>query len=457
MENLYRVHDSMLLSLEYNTRTIKPIYKLERDGHIQYLNVDTQIESDSELTSTVWYSKFINIDKKINKYWNSATNIIKIPDLEYVDSYKQFQAELLLQQGFKWDNIFGILFVLKDRQTNIVHKSKILLASDFLVNYKNEMINGTFWASSIKFWLPDILLLEQSVSFGIEIIKWEDIHNDNTILNYPIEFESLTPDMPLSDKINVDLNWNEDFQLEIEPKSLLPEYTLEQILKWNFSISEINNLSIQHSIKFKSDDEGNFYEYMISNDVNPMNKIIVGLPLIISDEIQIIEVTTYFKINGLLASRFNRIVWNHFDVANNFITKYIATVNENTILSPVDVIENITIENKIIETVKDLKISQIFVPTFIQLITDKNIIADNKNIGFNEINFDCFMKVYFDEDETSDKNIHVLSQKTVENKYFFDISEINNRMEESNQKSIGFKIIKFDDNKLVLSGNITKK
>ena len=456
MENLYRVHDSMLLSLEYNTRTVKPIYKLERDGFIQFLNVDSQLETDLELSSTVWYSGFNDINKRINKYWNSSTNLVDLNELEYINSYKQFQAELLLQQGFDWNKVFGILIVLKDRQTNVIHKSRILVAADFNVNYKNEMINGTFWASSIKFWIPDILLLEQSVSFAVEIIKFDDIHNDNTVLTYPNEYEALIPDMPLSDKIGVSLKWNESLQLEVQPVSLYDEYTVEQILRWNFSVSEITNLNIQHLIKFPSDNDGNFNEYLISNEVYPTNKILLGLPLIVKEEPQVIEVTTYFRINGLLATRYNTIIWNHFNTINTFLNTYVATVNENTQLSPVEVVEEIIINNEVIDTIKDLKVTQISVPTYVQLIIDKNILAENKNVGFSEIDFDSYLKVYFEANETSENNIVVLSQKTVENKYYFDINEINSRMTEGGIKSLVYKIFRFSDNKLVLSGNINK-
>lgn len=457
MENLYRIHDNILLSLNYNTRTIKPLFKYENNNYIQYLNNDTENDNDEELCSTVWFNKFISIDKKLNRYWNSNQNLINTNDLIKINSWDQIQCELLLQQGFKWDNVFGILIVLKDSQTNIIYKSRLLINSDFNLNYKNEMINGTFWASSIKFWIPNILLLEQSVSCAVEIIKFDDIHNDNTLLIYPNEYESLIPDMPLSDKINVSLNWNESLMLEIEPTSLLPEYTVEQILKWNFSISEINNLNIEHLIKFKSDNDGNYSELLVSNNIYPTNKIVIGLPIIVSNENQLIEVTTYFRINGLLATRYKTIIWNYFESLNSYMSKYISTINENTQLNTVEVIEQVNIENNLIDTIKDLKISKISVPTYIQVITDKNIIlAENKNIAFTEIDFQSYLKCYFDDNENSDKNIYVLSEKTIENKIYFDINEISSKMEENNLATINYKLFRYSDNKLVLSGIFTK-
>ena len=38
MENLYRIHDNVLLSLEYNTRIIRPVYKYAKDNIIQYVD-----------------------------------------------------------------------------------------------------------------------------------------------------------------------------------------------------------------------------------------------------------------------------------------------------------------------------------------------------------------------------------------------------------------------------------
>ena len=81
MENLYRIHDNILLSLNYNTRTIKPIYKYENNNFIQYLNNDTESDNDSELCSTVWFNKFNLIDKKLNRYWNSNQNLINTNNL----------------------------------------------------------------------------------------------------------------------------------------------------------------------------------------------------------------------------------------------------------------------------------------------------------------------------------------------------------------------------------------
>lgn len=457
MENLYRIHDNILLSLNYNSRTIKPIYKYENNNYIQYLNNDNENDNDEELCSTVWFNKFNLIDKKLNRYWNNSQNLVNTNNLIKIDSYEQIECELLLQQGFKWENVFGILIILKDSLTNIVYKSRLLINSDFNLNYKNEMINGTFWASSIKFWIPNILLLEQSVSFAVEVIKFDDIHNDNTILIYPNEFESLIPDMPLSDKINVSLKWNESLMLEIEPKSLLDEYTVEQILKWNFSLSEINNLNIEHLIKFKSDNDGNYSEFIVSNNVYPTNKITLGLPIIVSNENQLIEVTTYFKINGLIATRYNTIIWNFFETLNSYMSKYISTINENTQLNTVEVIEQVNIENNVIDTIKDLKISKISVPTYVQIITDKNIIlSENKNIAFSEIDFQSYIKCYFDDNENSDKNIYVLSEKTIENKIYFDINEISSKMEENNLSNINYKLFRYSDNKLVLSGIFNK-
>ena len=453
MENLYRIHDNVLLSLEYNTRTIRPVYKYTKDNIIQYVD-----KIEEELSSTVWYKDYLNIGKKLNRYWSQNNYLVDISNFEEVTTYKQIEAQLLLKQGFDWDNIFGILFVLKDRNSNVIYKSRIFVTTDFQINYNNQQINGTFWSSSIKFWIPDILLIEQSTSFDVEIIDFDSIHSDNTILNYPQTFEALIPDMPLSDKVSINLNWNDKLQLEIEPVSLIPEYNVEQILMWNFSVNEIQNISVQHLIKYLADTDGNYSEILISNNINQLNKVILGLPLIYTDKPQLIEVTTFFRVNGLLATRYNTIIWNHFETMQNLLEQYIATKNDNIVVNPVNVIEEINIENKIIDTIKDTKLAQIITPVFAEIISDKQIISDNKNISFKEVKQTSYIKVYFDsEDESSEKNVYILSKITNENIIYFDLGEVNTLIREGGIKSVPFKLFDYVTGKLILAGDIVNK
>ena len=453
MENLYRIHDNVLLSLEYNTRTIRPVYKYTKDNIIQYVD-----KIEEELSSTVWYKDYLNIGKKLNRYWSQNNYLVDISNFEEVTTYKQIEAQLLLKQGFDWDNIFGILFVLKDRNSNVIYKSRIFVTTDFQINYNNQQINGTFWSSSIKFWIPDILLIEQSTSFDVEIIDFDSIHSDNTILNYPQTFEALIPDMPLSDKVSINLNWNDKLQLEIEPVSLIPEYNVEQILMWNFSVNEIQNISVQHLIKYLADTDGNYSEILISNNINQLNKVILGLPLIYTDKPQLIEVTTFFRVNGLLATRYNTIIWNHFETMQNLLEQYIATKNDNIVVNPVNVIEEINIENKIIDTIKDTKLAQIITPVFVEIISDKQIISDNKNISFKEVKQTSYIKVYFDsEDESSEKNVYILSKITNENIIYFDLGEVNTLIREGGIKSVPFKLFDYVTGKLILAGDIVNK
>lgn len=453
MENLYRIHDNVLLSLEYNTRTIRPVYKYAKDNIIQYVD-----KIEEELSSTVWYKDYLNIGKKLNRYWSQNNYLVDISNFEEVTTYKQIEAQLLLKQGFDWDNIFGILFVLKDRNSNVIYKSRIFVTTDFQINYNNQQINGTFWSSSIKFWIPDILLIEQSTSFDVEIIDFDSIHSDNTILNYPQTFEALIPDMPLSDKVSINLNWNDKLQLEIEPVSLIPEYNVEQILMWNFSVNEIQNISVQHLIKYLADTDGNYSEIIISNNINQLNKVILGLPLIYTDKPQLIEVTTFFRVNGLLATRYNTIIWNHFETMQNLLEQYIATKNDNIVVNPVNVIEEINIENKIIDTIKDTKLAQIITPVFVEIISDKQIISDNKNISFKEVKQTSYIKVYFDsEDESSEKNVYILSKITNENIIYFDLGEVNTLIREGGIKSVPFKLFDYVTGKLILAGDIVNK
>ena len=261
-----------------------------------------------------------------------------------------------------------------------------------------------------------------------------------------------------SDKVSINLNWNDKLQLEIEPVSLIPEYNVEQILMWNFSVNEIQNISVQHLIKYLADTDGNYSEILISNNINQLNKVILGLPLIYTDKPQLIEVTTFFRVNGLLATRYNTIIWNHFETMQNLLEQYIATKNDNIVVNPVNVIEEINIENKIIDTIKDTKLAQIITPVFTEIISDKQIISDNKNISFKEVKQTSYIKVYFDsEDESSEKNVYILSKITNENIIYFDLGEVNTLIREGGIKSVPFKLFDYVTGKLILAGDIVNK
>lgn len=461
MENLYRIHESILLNLKFNNVDVKPIFKLEyspstSEGNtIQFLDLKDENDLDSELKSTVWHSSFFSIGKKINRTWKQTTNLVNYDALTKVNSYKQFESELLIKQGFSWENVFGVLFILKDTNSNIIYKSRLFRPYEFNINSDTEVINGSFWVSSIKFWLPDLFNNLNSLSFAVEIIKFDDVLDENDILIYPTQYEVLIPDMPLSDKVQISLRWNDSLQLQITPKSLLPEYTIEQLLKWNFSVSEINNIQLQHNIKFLIDDEGNYEHYVIGNDTNPLNSISIGLPLPYNQEKMLIEVTSMFKINGLLATRYNTILWDFTTTMNTYLEKYIASTNDNKVLYPISVNETLNITNEIINTEKNIKVTQIEVPTFIELTSTQNIIVlDNKNVSFADIKQNFYIKFMFDADNASENNTILFSEKTIENIYYVNISEVSVKSKEFNLKEIAYKIYDVSTSNFIKGGTM---
>jgi hypothetical protein len=142
----------------------------------------------------------------------------------------------------------------------------------------------------------------------------------------------------------------------------------------------------------------------------------------------------------------------------NLLEQYIATKNDNIVVNPVNVIEEINIENKIIDTIKDTKLAQIITPVFAEIISDKQIISDNKNISFKEVKQTSYIKVYFNsEDESSEKNVYILSKITNENIIYFDLGEVNTLIREGGIKSVPFKLFDYVTGKLILAGDIVNK
>ena len=73
--------------------------------------------------------------------------------------------------------------------------------------------------------------------------------------------------------------------------------------------------------------------------------------------------------------------------------------------------------------------------TMIRLIRTKIADYDLRD----SVNLEDVM-IFFEEN--SDKNIYVLSEKTIENKIYFDINEISSKMEENNLANINYKIFR---------------
>lgn len=455
MNNLFRLTEDFLLNINYNQKIVSDVFKYEdpTNSVIQFLNIVPEEESNIELMNTVWYDKIDQFGKKLNHYWLNDENFIKINDLTRVESYVQTPANLYIGSGFSWDNVFGIVLVLKDKNTDVIYKSRLFKSAEFLINPSIEIINNKIWTSTLEFLIPDIKNIMGSISFGIEIIKFDDVHQDNDILNYPVNFESLIMDMPLSDKLAVELTFDESLFLNITPKSNLEEFTIEQLLLWNFDIDKINNIQVDYLITYNKDNNGNKTSITVSDYNYPLNPIVVGLPLINNpDNKQLIEVTAYFTVNGMTATRYQNVVWDYANTMNAHIATYIATINDLQEVNPVSVVEEINIENKVINTQKEIISLNLSVPTFVEMNKELTVVLENKNIAFKDVT----LKSYIICNVNEENDITTISQKLSNGSFYFDISEINSKLLGTNIKELPFKLFNYSDNKLIGEGKFIR-
>lgn len=447
-QNQYRIHQDILLEINSAKRFTNDYFVLKDtpSKFIQHIPIDSNL-----IGGTVFYNSH-----KINSSWlnsqllSDSLNLVR-------EEIKQIEIKLKLRQGFDWSNTRGFVFVLKDKNSDLIYCSHYFTSNDFIFKSGVELINNNYWSESVAIIIPDILNNIDNISFAIETVTFGDLNVDTDgyydVLNYPNQFETLILDEPLSDKLNVSLEWTDNLFLKIKPVSLIREFTFDQLFKWNFSIDNLDTLEVKHLIKFQSDTNGNFTELVASNNINPTGEIIIGLPLIYTQEKQLIEVTTYFIVNGKIATRYNNIVYD-------YISNKIGNLPSPSLtLKPINVTENININNNVINTVIKTKVIKVPQPKFIELITNHQIKIDNKNIMFEEVeDFKTYMGVFFNPKLGIDEspNTIIFAEKTELNKYFYDLSKINAKMNEDNLTEVEFKLFNFEDSKLILSGKFIK-
>lgn len=457
MENTYRIHSNLLLQINTNKREVSNIHKYthttpDNKTIVQFLNKDL-------LSNVVWYDK-----KSINKVWYSE-NDIELSDPKITESIdeKLVDISVFLQQGFDFSNYYGILFVLKDIRTNFVYCSYMITPDMFEFTDNREVINGTYWNYKFNTKIPDTLFNESSIAFGVELVKHSQIDEDTKVIsNYPATFEPLVNEVPFVDKFVISSVWDDNLNLHIEPKSTVENLRVEDVLKQIFSESEIDNMSIQYVVRFPADENNNYGEYIIQNNLSPLGKVVIGLPLPINGIKHKIDITAYIRVNGKIATRNSNIIWD-FNIESssnlrNLISKLTGSEVEMENLHIVNVEEKVTIENNIVDVVNNYKTITVPVPTFIELIQNKEIVVDNKLVSIPEIKHsDCYMKVYFKPEESSSENIILIAQHTNEHIVFFDIAEVNSKFIQSGQVSVPFKIYSFENQQLLMSGNFVKQ
>lgn len=442
MKNQYRIGDNTLLRMNYNLSEKESFYTKTDGNIIQYLHNQVFIEQ------TVW--KF---NTKINKVFNSL-NLFDFAALTLVPNTKIITGSLLLRQGFSWENVFGVLLVIKSTGNQFTEKiiiSQLYNIDNFSINADDsrELINGSFWTKHIDFIIPD---LGENMMVSIETIMFSDVDSSGITIgrinNYPsndTSYEPLISEEPIPDYIQVDVEITNSQYVNITPKTLELNKTIEQSIADYFSLSNnIVSVSVSHIIKYGNDTFG-YKTIRLSNEDYKFGPVSVGLDLSVFENSTnfVIFVSTEIVANNKLLKREQSVIFNYNDLINPIIQNLINPLFIGQTLFPVEVksVQNIT--NTVIETKTETKIVPIFQPVFIEIIK-QDFLFENKNISFeNDIKVDSYLIIKTPEEQ------FILSKTTIEGVIYYDLANVIKPLADCE-----YEIINAIDKKLIQKGMI---
>jgi hypothetical protein len=441
MKNQYRIGDDTLLKINFGLSDRENFY-LYDDGNntTQYIS---ELFNYNNIDKTVFSS-----NQRINKVFNSL-RLIDTPDMT-ISNERIITGALLLRQGFSWENVFGLLMVIKT--TGNQFTSKVLFSQIFDINdfafdsdESRELINGSFWTKQVKFTIPNF---EENLMVSIETIYFSDVIPDGNLIgkinNYPINdtnYEPLIGEEPIPDYIQTSIELKNNHYLKIQPITLENNKTLEQSILDYFNLTNnIVSITVEHIIKYGTDAFG-YKTIRISNEDYKFGPILIGLDLTEFEATAItIFVSTEINCNNKLMKREQFLIFDYVDILNPIIS--------NLVMNPASVfpvefktVQNIT--NTVIETKMETKIVPIFTPTFIEIVKE-NFEWQNKNISFEEIKIPSYMVIKTAEEQ------FILSKVTSEGLLYYDLASVIKPSEE-----VKYEIIDANTKKLIKFGIVT--
>lgn len=435
--NLYRLDDLCLLK-EIKTYDFHKFHK-----HNQQYILNDEEYWNNELDSTVWFSG--EYKHRLNRVYDK---ILYNPEfVDYTEKYSTIFS-LYLRQGFTFNNLFGILFVAQDMVTEEILISRIITQNEFFISDTKELVNGTFWIQQFDMIIPRT---DNNVQVQIAYVTYDDIdittENIGYINNYPLEFISLISEKPYPDFIRTNIEFDDAHFIKIETYTT-ENKTLEQSILDYFGVS-VSNIKLTHQIKYGTLEKG-YKTISVSNDDYTFGPVNIGLnlsefydPNSTSNEVNIF-VTTEINVDSKTMKRSTSISTDLLQTLNPILAGFIGspqTINELRLN------KNITVTNKVIEQNVIKKLVPILQPTYIQ-INNVDVIFEIKNISFDNVIESCYLitdKTDKDESQT------IMSHKTKEGKFYFDLSEM------ILNKNTSFKIITVKDSRLVQTGNFILK
>ena len=417
-KNIFRINDFSLLR-SYNTTLTRKYSLVELGGNInQYVEKGiSEDERNRILDYTVWYSG--QYKNRLNKVYNS-NQLISIPEENYNKEFTVKQFDVMIRQGYSFENVFGLLVIIIDVNNNIIYNSQILTADDFKITSDKELIDGSFWLLSKTIYIPQV---NDILSVQIVEVTYNDIEmeNDNIgfIYNYPKDFIPLITEKPIPDYILTSLSLDNNFYLNVKLYTT-ENKTIEKSILDYFNLS-IADIEVSHLINYGNEND-DYKTIRVSNEDDKYLPIKIGLDL--SDWSESgnatqstidIHVTTEILVNGKLMQREAILHTDILEVINPLIADKITHPETNF---PVEIKNEKVIEHKTINTPKQIRVVTVPQPVFIEMISDTFKI-ENKNISFKNLTVPAYLII---APQTDDEQL-IESKITIDNVIYFDISD----------------------------------
>lgn len=444
---LHRINEFALLKF-YDQLEAKSFFNTKPYSIVnQYVS-----NNQSNIDNTVWYDG----PKKhyVNKIYS---NPIYYQPKNPIDISARL-CSVFLRQGYNWTpnkldngkNIFGICIVLRGVTTGNIYFSGIATIDDFKITGSKELIDGIFWVTEYKFWIPS----EITELYETEIVEitYSDIESTGSnigyIYTYPIELTPIIDSKPLPDFIQVTGNIDNMHYLTLGVITTQNKTVEQSILDYFQTVD--SSISISYVVTYGIEGIG-WFSTRYSNETNKFQGIRTGLDLSYfgKDVHDItVNITMEIRVDQKLMSRDIILHTQSWDLLNPLAQQQIVHPTTNY---PVTVEITQKLENKIINAQKVKQIIPIYQSIFSERISD-DIQWENKYIDFPLITFPCYLIIteIKNNKETNNQQI-ILNEKTEDNRYVFNLGSIvpygsdskYKLRRASDDKVIGNGIIKF--------------
>lgn len=406
--NIFRIGDDTIIRL-YDINDTKEYIKYKS----QYI-----IKNQYIWDETVWVDE--PYAKRLNRVYSNA-GLINYPETYPAQEYISTCAEIMLQQGYSFNGIFGFHILLLNMDTNEVYNSQIVIEDDFKITTDKLLIDGSFWMQSAKIYIPKIT---GNLCAQITEIKYNDISLESTnigaLYNFPESVIPLRTEKPMTDSLRNVIELDENFYLHIK---IINEdtRTIEQTILdyFGFDYAEI---TFQHVVNYGNPEVG-YEEIIVSNNVNKYGDIWLGLNLNpiansdITNKNVDITVTTQAIVNNSLMERIATITVNAGNIMNPLIGAIIKHPETNY---PVNVEIVQKIEQTVVKQNKQVRFITIQQPVYAELIVDEFKI-ENKNIVFTNLSVPAHLII---AKSKSSEEQNIASKTLSDGTIYFDISDL---------------------------------